>query len=98
MDEKELKHTTLCSFNFYSFALSKELHLRTLNSDIIDATYAISHATAAALIRNSAVMGTVDDMSLSASTVEAAHHKRKSRGAVAKGALVRIFFCGCGEA
>ena len=95
--EKYLKHTTLCNFKFYSLAMSKELNLRTLNCDEIGATSA-SHAFAAAPIRNSAVMGTVDDMILSASAVETAHHKRKSRGAVAKGARVRMFFCGCGEA
>ena len=97
MDEKELKHTTLCNFKFYSLAMSKELILRTHNCDIIGATSA-SHAFAAAHIRNSAVMGTVDDMILGASAVEAAHHKRKSRRAVAIGARVRIFVCGCGEA
>ena len=97
MDEKELKHTTLCNFKFYSLAMSKELNLRTHNCDIIGAT-SVSHATAAALIRNSAVMGTVDDMILSASAVETTHHKRKSRGAVAKGTRVNILFCGCGEA
>ena len=74
MDEKELKHTTLCSFRYYCLAMSIQLNLRTHNCDIIGATSA-SHATAAALIRNSAVMRTVDDMILSASAIEAAHHK-----------------------
>ena len=87
----------LIQMKFYSFAMSKESNLRTHNCDEIGATSA-SHATAAALIRNSAVMRTVDDMILCASAVEAAHHKRKSRGAVAIGARVRIFVCGCGEA
>ena len=96
MDEKELKHTTLCSFKFYSFAMSIELHLRTHNSDIIGAS--VSHAVTSARIRDIAVMGTVGDMILSASALETTHYERKSSRAVAKGTRVTILFCGCGEA